>query len=79
MSKYFVEIDIYEKVEKIFFKESVVIFIGLLGCGKMLVVIYLIWKMYDWDWIFRKVCFWEELLYVKNDEKFLVFIDNIFF
>lgn len=79
MSKYFVETDTYEKAEKIFLKESVVTFIGPPGCGKTLAAIHLIWKMYDRDWTFRKVCSWEELSYVKNDEKSLVFIDNIFF
>lgn len=79
MTKYFVETDTYKKAEKIFLKESVVTFIGPPGCGKTIAAIHLIWKVYDRNWTFRKVSSWEELSYVKNDEKSLVFIDNIFF
>lgn len=68
----------YKKVEVVFNKNGIVVFIGLFGCGKMMVVVYLIWKEL-YDWIFRKIYLLEELLYIDEDEKFLVFIDNIFF
>lgn len=61
-----------------FNKNGIVVFIGLFGCGKIIVVIYLICKELC-DWIFRKICLWNELFYIVEDMKFLVFIDNIFF
>lgn len=64
-------------VEVVFNKNGIVVFIGLFGCGKLMVVIYLIWKEL-YDWIFRKLYLLEELVYI-DDDKFLVFIDNIFF
>lgn len=82
MDKYFFEIVIYKKVEEIFDKNGIVILIGLFGCGKIIVVIYIIFKIiYQKDiyWIFRKIYFWEELQYVDDDKYVLVFIDNIFF
>lgn len=42
MDQYFVEIKVYEEVEKIFNKSGIVIFIGFFGCGKIIFVIYLI-------------------------------------
>lgn len=78
MDMFFVEIDLYKKVENMFLKNGIVVFIGLFGCGKIIVVIYLICKeLYDWN--FRKICLWEEFLYIDEDLYFLVFIDNIFF
>lgn len=44
-----------------------------------MVVIYLLEKENCDNWIFRKIFVWEELLFIENDKKFLVFIDNIFF
>lgn len=82
MDKYFFEIVIYKKVEEIFDKNGIVILIGLFGCGKIIVVIYIIFKIIyqkDINWIFRKIYFWEELQYVDDDKYVLVFIDNIFF
>lgn len=64
-------------VEVVFNKNGIVVFIGLFGCGKIMVVIYLIWKEL-YDWIFRKLYLLEEFVYIDED-KFLVFIDNIFF
>lgn len=45
MDKYFFEIVIYKKVEEIFEKNGIVILIGLFGCGKIIVVIYMILKV----------------------------------
>lgn len=64
-------------VEVVFNKNGIVVFIGLFGCGKIMVVVYLIRKEL-YDWIFRKLYLLEELVYI-DDNKFLVFIDNIFF
>lgn len=61
-----------------FVVNGIVIFIGLLGCGKIMVVIYLLGKG-QYDWMFRKICDLEELLYIEKDKKFLILIDNIFF
>lgn len=52
--KYFFEMEIYKEVESVFVINDIVVFIGLLGCGKMMVVIYLICKKL-YDWIFRKI------------------------
>lgn len=78
MDKYFVEMEIYKKVKKIFDINGIVIFIGLFGCGKIMVVVYLIGEVMK-NCIFRKICFWEELVYIDNDKKFIFLIDNIFF
>lgn len=67
----------YKMVEVVFKKNGIVVFIGLFGCGKIMVVIYLIWKEL-YDRIFRKLYLLEEFVYIDED-KFLVFIDNIFF
>lgn len=45
MDKYFFEIIIYKKVEEIFDKNGIIILIGLFGCGKIIVVIYMILKI----------------------------------
>lgn len=42
MDWYFVEIKVFKEVEKIFYEYGIIIMIGLFGCGKMLVVVYLI-------------------------------------
>lgn len=78
MDKYFVEMENYKKVKKIFDINGIVIFIGLFGCGKIMVVVYLIGKVLK-NCIFRKICFWEELVYIDDDKKFIFLIDNIFF
>lgn len=68
----------FKMVDVVFNKNGIIVFIGLFGCGKLIGGggIYLIWKEL-YDWIFRKLYLLEELVYI--DEKFLVFIDNIFF
>lgn len=78
MDKYYVEIKMYKEVKKIFVINGIVIFKGLFGCGKIMVVVYLIGENL-YDCIFRKICFLDELIYIEKDEKFVVFIDNIFF
>lgn len=80
MNKYFVEIGRYLYVEEIFFSKGIVIFLGLFGCGKIMVVVYLLLKLFEEDkyLMFRKIFRWEEMVYIDEDEKFLVFIDNIF-
>lgn len=77
MDKYFVEMEVYKKVKKVFYINGIVIFIGLFGCGKIMVVVYLI-RENLYKSIFRNICLWEELLYIDKDEKVIVFIDNIF-
>lgn len=44
MDWYFVEIKEFKEVEEIFYNYGIIIMIGLFGCGKMLVVVYLILK-----------------------------------
>lgn len=44
MDWYFVEIKEFKEVEEIFYDYGIIIMIGLFGCGKMLVVVYLILK-----------------------------------
>lgn len=65
-------------VEKMFEINGIIIFLGLLGCGKIMVVIYLLGKKW-YDWIFWKICVLEELLYLEKDKKIIILIDNIFF
>lgn len=47
MNEYFVEIIRYIYGEKIFLKKGIVIFLGLFGCGKIMVVVYLILKLFE--------------------------------
>lgn len=82
MDQYFFEIFFFKKVDSIFKNEFIVVLIGFIGCGKIIFVIYLILKyLYDKGkiWIFRKIDFFEELLFLDLDEYFLVFFDNIFY
>lgn len=44
MNKYFVEIKVYCDVKEMFYKNGIVILIGLFGCGKIVVVIYMIFE-----------------------------------
>lgn len=83
LNKYFVETANYIHAEKTFFRKGIVIFTGRPGCGKTMAAIHLILKLLKQDaeqhWTFRIISTWEQLKYIQNDKKSLVFIDNIFF
>lgn len=80
MNKYFLETESYLHAEKTFFEKGIVIFSGLPGCGKTMAAAHLILKLLEQDmhWTFRKISKWKQLLYIKKDERSLVFIDNVF-
>lgn len=78
MDQFFVETDSYKKAESTFNKNGIVVFTGPPGCGKTIAAIHLIRKELR-DWTFRKIRSWNELSYIAEDTKSLVFIDNIFF
>lgn len=67
----------YKTAEAVFNKNGIVVFIGPPGCGKTMAAIHLIRKELH-DWTFRKLHSFEEFEYIDED-KSLVFIDNIFF
>lgn len=52
--------------------------IGLFGCGKMCVVVYLIFEYMLLNWMFRKINCWEDLLLVNKDNRIVFLIDNMF-
>lgn len=80
MNKYFVETGRYLHAEEIFFHKGIVTFSGPPGCGKTMAAVHLLLKLLEEDkhLTFRKISRWEEMVYIDEDEKSLVFIDNIF-
>lgn len=78
MDRYFVETETYQKAEKMFAANGMVIFTGPPGCGKTMAAIHLLGKGQH-DWTFRKIRDLEELSYIEKDKKSLILIDNIFF
>lgn len=78
MDRYFVETETYQKAEKMFAANGIVIFTGPPGCGKTMAAIHLLGKGQH-DWTFRKIRDLEELSYIEKDKKSLILIDNIFF
>lgn len=78
MDKYFVETETYQKAEKMFEGNGIIIFTGPPGCGKTMAAIHLLGKRRH-DWTFRKIRDLEELSYIEKDKKSLILIDNIFF
>lgn len=78
MDKYFVETETYQKAEKMFEGNGIIIFTGPPGCGKTMAAIHLLGKRRH-DWTFRKIRDLEELSYMEKDKKSLILIDNIFF
>lgn len=68
----------YKTAEAVFNKNGIVVFTGTPGCGKTMAAVHLIRKELH-DCTFRKIYSLEELSYIDEDEKSLVFIDNIFF
>lgn len=79
MDKYFLETKTYKKAKKIFDTHGIVIFTGPPGCGKTMAAVHLIGKSLEKNCTFRKIRSWEELAYIKFDEKSILLIDNIFF
>lgn len=77
IDQYFCETEMYKTAEAVFNKNGIVVFTGPPGCGKSMAAIHLIRKELH-DWTFRKLHSLEELAYI-DDDKSLVFIDNIFF
>lgn len=77
MDKYFVETETYKKAKKIFDTNGIVIFTGPPGCGKTMAAVHLIGEKQH-NSTFRNIRSWEELSYIDEDEKSIVFIDNIF-
>lgn len=75
--QYFCETEMYKTAEAVFNKNGIVVFTGPPGCGKTMAAVHLIRKELH-DWTFRKLHSLEELAYI-DDNKSLVFIDNIFF
>lgn len=67
----------YKTAEAVFNENSIVVFTGPPGCGKTMAAIHLIRKKLH-DWTLRKLHSSEEFAYIDED-KSLVFIDNIFF
>lgn len=67
----------YKTAEAVFNKNGIVVFIGPPGCGKTMAAIHLIRKELH-DWTFRKLHSLEEFAFI-DENKSLVFIDNIFF
>lgn len=78
MDKYFVETETYQKAEKMFEGNGIIIFTGPPGCGKTMAAIHLLGKRWH-DWTFRKIRDLEEFSYIEKDKKSLILIDNIFF
>lgn len=77
IDQYFCETEMYKTAEAVFNKNGIVVFTGPPGCGKTMAAIHLIRKELH-DWTFRKLHSLEEFAYIDED-KSLVFIDNIFF
>lgn len=77
IDQYFCETEMYKTAEAVFNKNGIVVFTGPPGCGKTMAAINLIRKELH-DWTFRKLHSLEEFAYIDED-KSLVFIDNIFF
>lgn len=77
MDMYFVETGAFKKAKKIFETNGIVIFIGPPGCGKTMAAVHLIREKLH-DSTFRNIRSWEELSYIDEDKKSIVFIDNIF-
>lgn len=77
MDRYFVETGAFKKAKKIFETNGIVIFIGPPGCGKTMAAVHLIREKLH-DSTFRNIRSWEELSYIDEDKKSIVFIDNIF-
>lgn len=76
--KYFFETETYKEAESAFVTNDIVVFTGPPGCGKTMAAIHLIRKKLH-DWTFRKIQSWEDLPFINEKEKTIVFIDNIFF
>lgn len=76
--KYFFETETYKEAESTFVTNDIVVFTGPPGCGKTMAAIHLIRKKLH-DWTFRKIQSWEDLPFINEEEKTIVFIDNIFF
>lgn len=81
INKYFVNTNMYQNGENIFYKYGIVVWTGRPGCGKTVAAIHLILKHMNSNenWNFRKLSSWSELSYIDTKEKTLVFIDNIFY
>lgn len=77
MDRYFFETGAFKKAKRIFETNGIVIFIGPPGCGKTMAAVHLILeKLYDST--FRNIRSWEDLSYIDDDKKSMIFIDNIF-
>lgn len=78
MYQYFIETSAFKEAEDTFNKHGIVILTGPSGCGKTFSAVYMMYKQLNVDCTFRKINSWEELFYIEQDEKTIVFIDNIF-
>lgn len=78
IDQYFCETEMYKKAEAVFKKNGIVVFTGPPGCGKTMAAMHLIQKELH-EWTFRKLLSLEQIAYIDEDTKSLVFIDNIFF
>lgn len=79
MYQYFIETSAFKEAEDTFNKHGIVILTGPSGCGKTFSAVYMMYKQLNEDCTFRKINSWEELFYIGQDKKTLLFIDNICF